>query len=482
MTATHTLQRRAGAREWAGLAVLAVPCLLVSMDAHVLNLAIPALSADLRPSNAQLLWIVDSYAFLVAGCLMTMGALGDRVGRRRLLLIGAAGFGTASLLAAFATSPAMLIAARVLLGITGATLMPSTLALIRGMFTEPRQRTTAFGVWTASFALGGVLAPVVAGILLRHFWWGSVFLFGVPLIAVLLALGPVLLPELRDRDAARIDTAGAALSLAGVLSAVYGLKRAVQGGLDPVAGLALAIGLCLVAAFLRRQHRQADPWIDLALFRRRDFSLPLGANALCFFVLYGTQFFTAQYLQLVLGLSALEAGLWTIPSALGYLAGSALAPVAAHRLRPAWTMTASLAVTAIGFGLLTQVGPQSGLPFVVAGSVIAAVGLAPVYVLTTDLTVASAPPARSGTASGLLTTTANLGGALGIAFLGSLGGAIYGHGALSDPPTSDTARDAFTLAFRIVEGGGAVMIAALAVVSALLLRENAPRAIRDRAA
>ena len=210
---------------------------------------------------------------------MTMGALGDRVGRRRLLLIGAAGFGAASLLAAFATTPAMLIAARVLLGVTGATLMPSTLALIRGMFTDPRQRTTAFGVWTASFALGGVLAPVVAGILLRHFWWGSVFLFGVPLIAVLLALGPVLLPELRDRNATRIDTAGAALSLAGVLSAVYGLKRAVQGGVDPVAGIALAIGLCLVAAFLRRQHRQADPWIDLALFRRRDFSLPLGANA-----------------------------------------------------------------------------------------------------------------------------------------------------------------------------------------------------------
>ena len=145
-------------------------------------------------------------------------------------------------------------------------------------------------------------------------------------------------------------------------------------------------------------------------------------------------------------------------------------------------MTASLAVTAIGFGLLTQVGPQSGLPFVVLGSVIAAVGLAPVYVLTTELTVASAPPARSGTASGLLTTTANLGGALGIAFLGSLGGAIYRHGALSDAPTTDSARDAFTLAFRVVEAGGAAMIAALAVVSALLLRENAPRAIRDRAA
>jgi MFS transporter, DHA2 family, multidrug resistance protein len=210
--------------------------------------------------------------------------------------------------------------------------------------------------------------------------------------------------------------------------------------------------------------------------------VPLAANALCFFVLYGTQFFIAQYLQLVLGLSALQAGLWTIPSALGYLAGSALAPVAANRLRPAWTMSASLAVTAVGFGLLTQVGPQSGLPVVVAGSVIGAIGLAPVYVLTTDLTVAAVPPARSGTASGLLTTTANLGGALGIAFLGSLGGAIY-RSAMTGPDarltlggalTTDSARDAFTLAFRIVEAGGASMIAAVAVVSAVLLRRPAP--------
>ena len=306
----------------------------------------------------------------------------------------------------------------------------------------------------------------------------------MPLIAVLLALGRVLLPEFRDRGAARIDTASAALSLVGVLSAVYGLKRAAQGGVDPIGGVALAIGVCLVGAFLRRQHRQADPWIDLTLFRRRGFSLPLAANALSFFVLYGTQFFIAQYLQLVLGLSALHAGLWTIPSALGYLAGSMLAPVAANRLRPAWLMSASLAVTAIGFGLLTQVGPESGLALVVIGSVVFSLGLAPVYVLTTEMTVASAPPARSGTASGVLATTANLGGALGIAFLGSLGGAIYrdamtASGSLGIPhhlwedarltlggamatasrlpeplagELADSARDAFTLAFRTVEG------------------------------
>ena len=463
--------------------MLAVPCLLVSMDAHVLNLAIPALSADLRPTNAQLLWIVDSYAFLVAGCLMTMGALGDRVGRRRLLLFGAAGFGAASLLAAFATSPGMLIAARVLLGITGATLMPSTLALIRGMFTDPRQRTTAFGVWTASFALGGVLAPVVAGMLLRHFWWGSVFLFGVPLIAVLLALGPVLLPELRERDAAAprhrrrraVPGRGAQRGLRAQASGPgrrrSGRRRRARDRALPRGGVPAppapagrpvdrprAVPAPRLLAAARRRTRCASSSSTARSSSPRSTSSSCSGSRRC------------------------EAGLWTIPSALGYLAGSALAPVAANRLRPAWTMTASLAVTAIGFGLLTQVGPQSGLPFVVAGSVIAAVGLAPVYVLTTELTVASAPPARSGTASGLLTTTANLGGALGIAFLGSLGGAIYRHGALSDPPTTDSARDAFTLAFRVVEGGGASLIAALAVVSALLLRENAPRAIRDRAA
>ena len=470
----------------------------------MLNLAIPQLTSHLRPTNAQLLWIVDSYAFLVAGSLMTMGALGDRVGRRRLLLIGAAAFGLASLLAAFSTSPTMLIAARACLGIAGATLMPSTLALIRVMFSDPRQRRTAVGIWTASFALGGVLAPVVAGILLRHFWWGSVFLVAVPLIAVLLALGRVLLPEFRDRRAARVDIASAALSLVGVLSAVYGLKRAAQNGVDPIGAVALATGLCLAGAFLRRQHRLADPWIDLALFRRRGFSVPFAANSLSFFVLYGTQFFIAQYLQLVLGLSALRAGLWTIPSALGYLVGSALVPVAANRLRPAWLMGASLALTACGVGLLTQVGPESGLPWVVTGSVVFSLGLAPVYVLTTEITVASAPPERSGSASGILETTANLGGALGIAFLGSIGGAIYrdamtASGSLGIPPhlwegarvtlggaiataerlpeplageLAGAARDAFTLAFCTVEAVGAGIMTALAVASTVLLRRS----------
>jgi DHA2 family multidrug resistance protein-like MFS transporter len=465
---------RAGVQEWTGLAVLAMPCLLVSMDTHVLNLAIPRLTADLRPTTAQLLWIVDSYAFLVAGFLMTAGALGDRLGRRRVLLVGAAGFGAASLLAAFATSPAMLIAARVLLGIAGATLMPSTLSLIRVMFHDPRQRRTAFGVWTASFSLGGLIAPVVAGLLLERFWWGSVFLVAVPPMAVLLALGPRLLPEFRAPGDARIDVAGAALSIAGVLSVVYGVKRAAQESLDPRAAVPIAVGLLLLAVFVRRQRRE-DPWIDLGMFRRLDFSVPLAANALCFFVLYGTSFFFAQYLQLVLGMSALQAGLWSIPGTLGYLLGSALAPFAANRMQPVWSLSLGLAVTAAGFGLLTQLDAQSGLPLLVTGAIVFSIGLAPVYVLATEMTVASVPAERSGAVSGILESCTELGGALGIAFLGSLGGAVYRDATnTAGPPAlggelGSAAGEAFTLAFRTVEVVGAGAIAVAAVATALLL-------------
>lgn len=198
-------EQRATVREWAALGLLALPCLLVSFDAQALNLAIPRLTADLRPSATQLLWIVDSYVFLGAGSLITMGVLGDRIGPRRLLLVGATVFATASLCAAFATTPGALIAARVVMGVAGSALMPSTLSLIRVMFTDRRQRTLALSAWTASFSLGGLLAPIVAGTLIEHFWWGSVFLVALPVAALLLLLGPFLLPCSRTAGAARLD-------------------------------------------------------------------------------------------------------------------------------------------------------------------------------------------------------------------------------------------------------------------------------------
>src|SRR5688572_17909033 len=266
---------RAGRREWIGLAVIALPCMLYSMDLTVLNLAVPHLSADLKPSSAELLWIIDIYGFMVAGALITMGTLGDRIGRRRLLLIGATAFGIASVIAAFSSSAEMLIATRALLGVAGATLAPSTLSLIRNMFLDPNQRTFAIGVWVTSYSVGGAIGPLLGGILLQYFWWGSVFLLGVPVMVLLLVLGPVLLPEYRDPKAGRLDLFSAGLSLAAVLCVIYGLKRIAEDGVAWLPAVSIVTGLVLGLQFLRRQRRLADPLIDLRLFRVPAFSASL---------------------------------------------------------------------------------------------------------------------------------------------------------------------------------------------------------------
>jgi MFS transporter, DHA2 family, multidrug resistance protein len=416
---------RAGRREWIGLGVIALPCLLYSMDLTVLELAVPKLSADLKPTSSQLLWIMDIYGFLLAGFLLTMGTLGDRIGRRRLLLIGAAAFGFASVLAAFSRSAEMLIATRALLGIAGATLAPSTLSLIRNMFLDPDQRTFAIGVWATSFSAGAAIGPLAGGFLLEHFWWGSVFLLAVPVMALLLMLGPLLLPEFRDPEAGRLDLFSAALSLAAVLTVIYGLKQVAQDGLEWLPVLSVAAGVVAGAAFAHRQRTLADPLIDLGLFRVPAFSASLAAFMLSIFVIAGIFLFIAQYLQLVLGLSPLQAGLWTVPSAGGLIAGSMLAPLVVRRVRPAYVMAGGLALSAVGFGMLTQVNAVSGLAVLVVGSVIFALGVAPVGTLATDIIVGSAPPERAGAASGISETSVELGGALGIAVLGSIGTAVY---------------------------------------------------------
>ncbi len=493
---------RAGRREWVGLAVIALPCAVYAMDLTVLNLALPALSEDLEPSSSQLLWIVDIYGFLVAGLLITMGTLGDRIGRRRLLLIGAAAFGIASVLAALSTSAEMLIASRALLGLAGATLAPSTLALIRNMFADPQQRTFAIGVWITSFSAGAAIGPLIGGLLLERFWWGSVFLVAVPVMALLLALGPRLLPEFRNPEAGRLDLISAAASLVAVLAVIYGLKQIAQGGVGWTAALAIAGGLAVGAAFVRRQARLADPLIDLQLFQLPAFSGALTANTLGFFVNFGIAVFIAQYLQLVLGLSPLEAGLWTVPWAGGFIVGSMLTPAIVRRISPATTIAGGLIIAAAGFGLLAQVSGDSSLATIVAGSVVLALGLAPVFTLAADLMVSAAPPERAGAAAGISETSSELGGALGIAVLGvvgtalyrsevadtvpsgvpfdaaetardSLGGAVAAGDDLPEPLGGDlvnTAGEAFTQALQLAATLSAAVVIAAAVLAWTLLR------------
>jgi DHA2 family multidrug resistance protein-like MFS transporter len=461
---------KAGRREWVGLAVLALACVVYAMDLTVLHLAVPHLSADLQPTSAQLLWIADIYGFMVAGLLITMGTLGDRIGRRRLLLLGAAFFAGASVLAAFSTSAEMLIAARALLGIAGATIAPSTLSLIRNLFHDPGQRTFAVGVWITAYSLGGAVGPVLGGALLEFFWWGSVFLLAIPVMALLLALGPTLLPEFRDPDPGRLDLRSAGLSLLAVLAVVYGLKQIAQDGLGLMPALSIAAGLALGAAFVRRQRRLRDPLIDLRLFRIPAFSASLAVYTLGILVLFGSFLFIYQYLQLVLEYSPLVAGLLTLPSFGAFMLGSMLAPIFVNRTRPAYVMAGGLAISAVGLLVMTQVRADGGIGVLLASVFVFSLGMAPIFTLTNDLILGAAPPERAGAASAISETGAELGGALSIAILGTLGTAVYRMQVDDGVPASVPAEDAETVrdtlggavatAAQLSEGVGAVVLEA----------------------
>jgi DHA2 family multidrug resistance protein-like MFS transporter len=493
----------AGRREWIGLAVLALPTLLVTMDLSVLFLAVPELSKDLEPSSAELLWITDIYGFLIAGSLITMGTLGDRIGRRRLLMIGGFAFAAASALAAFSTSAAMLIATRAVLGVAGATLAPSSLSLIRSLFLEERQRTVAIGVWMSCFAAGAAVGPLVGGALLEQFWWGSVFLLNVPVMALMLVLAPRVLPESRDPSPGRFDIAGAALSVVALLALVYGVKRVAEHGLDGQALVSAIAGLAVGVLFVRHTRRARDPLIDLRLFRAPPIRVSIAAMVLATFVMAGMLLFVAQYLQLVRGMGPLEAGVWSVPAMIGSIAGSMTAPAFAGRFRKGFVLAGSMAVAAAGLALLVLVSDGSALAVLVAGSLVMGLGAGAIGTVATDLIVGTAPPERAGAASGISETGGELGGALGIALLGSIGTAVYrssvadaipagvspdvaaaakdtlgGAVAAGDavsPAFLEAARDAFVEGLQLAAVTSAVLMAATAAVAVLVLRRREER-------
>jgi DHA2 family multidrug resistance protein-like MFS transporter len=451
MTTNPTPPARAGRREWTALGVLMLPLLLVSMDVSVLYFAIPAISADLEPSATQQLWIFDIYGFVLAGLLMTMGSLGDRIGRRRLLLFGAAAFGAASLVAAYANSAETLIAARAVLGIGGATLMPSTMALVRTLFTDPAQRTKAIGVWSGVMTAGIALGSVMSGVLVEHFWWGSVFLVNLPAMVLLLVLGPLLLPESKNPRQGRFDWLSVPLSMAAVLPVIYGLKELASEGWNVRYVLSVTIGLLFAALFVHRQRTAVSPLISPELFRNRGFSPSVVLNLVAAFGMMGSAYFTTQYIQSVLDKSPLEAALWSLlPSVPIGLAAPAGAQLVQRGVSRAYVVGAGFAVTACGYVLLALTDTNS-LWLLLAACGVLACGVVVVMSQVADLALSAAPMEKAGAASSLLETGTEFGGALSMAFLGSIGTAVYRHEmpASAPAPARETLGGALAVADRL---------------------------------
>jgi DHA2 family multidrug resistance protein-like MFS transporter len=491
---------KAGPRAWVGLGVLALASLAVSFDVFVLLLALPHLSASLDASSTEQLWILDIYGFMVGGFLVTMGSLGDRIGRRKLLLAGAAGFTVASLLSAYSTSPEMLIAARALLGVAGATLTPSTLSLISNMFRDAKQRALAIGIWAGCFTIGAIVGPIMGGVLLESFWWGSVFLLGVPAMILLLILGPMLLPEYRDRSAGRIDLASVGLSLGAVLPAIYGVDQLAIYGWNLRYAAALVVGIIMGALFVRRQRALRDPLLDLRLFRHRDFRIAM-VSMLCYTMLTGTTLvFMTQFFQSVGGLSPLRAALALVPGLAVGTASVTVSPILARRLRPAYLIAGGQVIVAAGLCVIALASPATGVAPLVIGFAVWCLGGGPLLALGTNVVVGSAPPERAGSAASMSQITGEVGYALGIAIVGTAGAAVYRHalrvpagvpagaagtarqnvaGAVSaarhlpatlGPGLVRSAYSAFDSGLHTVAISGAVILAGVAVVVAVRLR------------
>lgn len=460
--ASQPVTSRATAREWAGLILLVLPMLMIASDLTVLFVALPTISTELDAGASQALWIVHIYGFATAGLLVTMGRLGDRIGPRRLILTGGAAFAVCSALAAFSVSAEMLIAARALMGVAGATLMPSLYSLLRTMFNDDTQRRLAIAVMFSAFSAGGAIGPLLGGVLLEVAWWGSVFLINVPFMVLLLLLGPWLLFERTERNITPLDLTSVVLSTAGILGIVYGLQELAAGQEtstddgSPSVRLPIAViaaGIVALGLFVRRQRRLADPLLDLTLLTNRQVAVALASILLVGIAVVGMFFLVTQHLQWVVGLSPLHAGLWTVPYIMVNIAGAMIAPHLAHRLRPAVVMALGLGIATLGAGLLLLAAtPSAPLAFIVISIAVIGGGHGVAMALVVDLIITSAPPEKTGSVAAAQQISGELGAALGIATSGAVSMAIY-RASLSVTMPSDVPETAVATALAGIHGG-----------------------------
>ncbi|MFJ7156830.1 MFS transporter [Streptomyces sp. NPDC101118] len=449
-----------GANRWVVLLVLCVSLVLVALDATILHVAVPAVTEDLRPGSIELLWIVDAYPLVCASLLILFGTLGDRVGRRRVLLLGYALFGVASAVAALADNAQVLIAARVLLGIGGAMIMPATLSIIRQVFPDRRERALAIGIWTAVAAVGAATGPVLGGFLVENYWWGSVFLINIPLMALLLPAARWLLPESRGTGKGPWDVLGALMAAAGILGVVLGVKRAGAGDavLSPWTLVPLVAGTLLLVLFVRRQKRRAHPLVDIGMFSRPAFATSVGCIVLAMLALVGLELLAVQYLQLVLGLSPLETGLRLLPLTFAAMAAGAGGSYTLHRIGPRAMVSLGFLLTAGAVVLLTLMGQHDRPLLLTVGFVLLGFGLQSTLFGAYESMLSEAPVQQAGGAAAIGETSYQLGAGMGIALLGSVMNAAYAPGLREVPGVSaaDSASAGNSLgeAYQIADGLG----------------------------